>query len=119
MQPLLFLALGLGVGVLSGFFGIGGGIVMIPAMVLFFGLSQTQAQGTSLAVMIPPVGLLAAWEYWKHGNVKIGMAALICLGMFGGAFVGSYFAQLIPPVLMKRLFGGLLFLVGIKMILGK
>ncbi len=119
MQQLLFLALGLGVGVLSGFFGIGGGIVMIPAMVLLFGLSQHQAQGTSLAVMVPPIGLLAAWEYWKHGNVKIGMAAFICLGMFGGAFVGSYFAQLIPPALMKRLFGGLLFLVGIKMIVGK
>lgn len=119
MQPLLFLAVGLGVGVLSGFFGIGGGIVMIPAMVFFFGLSQTQAQGTSLVAMIPPVGLLAAWEYWKHGNVKIGMGALICLGMFGGAFVGAYFAQIIPPALMKRLFGGLLFLVGIKMILGK
>ncbi len=119
MQPLLFLALGLGVGVLSGFFGIGGGIVMNPAMVLLFGLSQHQAQGTSLAVMVPPIGLLAAWEYWKHGNVKIGMAAFICLGMFGGAFVGSYFAQQIPPALMKRLFGGLLFLVGIKMIMGK
>jgi uncharacterized membrane protein YfcA len=119
MQAFLFLALGLGVGVLSGFFGIGGGIVMIPAMVLLFGLTQHQAQGTSLLAMIPPVGLLAAWEYWKHGNVKIGMGALICLGMFAGAFVGAYFAQLIPPALMKRVFGGLLLLVGIKMILGK
>jgi len=117
MQTFWFLVLGAGVGIVSGFFGIGGGVVMVPALVYLFGLTQTQAQGTSLAAMALPLGLLAAGEYWRHGNVKVGVAVFVCLGMCGGAFLGSHIAQLLHPILLKRLFGGLLLLVGAKMVL--
>ena len=71
-----FLLLGLLAGVLSGLLGIGGGIFLVPALVFVFGLTQHEAQGTTLALMVPPIGLLAAWTYYKQGNVNLGIAAL-------------------------------------------
>ena len=79
-QNIGFVVLGLAAGVLSGLFGIGGGLLIIPVLIYFFGMSQHLAQGTTLALMIPPIGLFAAWAYYKQGNVHLAAAAFICLG---------------------------------------
>ena len=115
--PLLFL--GLLAGILSGLLGIGGGILIIPALVFIFGLSQHMAQGTTLALMVPPIGLLAAWTYYKQGNVNLGIAALICAGFFFGGLLGAKLAGVISAVLLKRLFGVALLITAVKMILTK
>jgi uncharacterized membrane protein YfcA len=114
-----YLALGLAAGVLSGFFGIGGGIIIIPALIYFFGLSQHQAQGTTLALMVPPIGILAAWTYYKHGYVNLSIAAFVCLGFVVGGLLGSKVAVGISPVLLKRIFGIFLFVVSLQMIFKK
>jgi uncharacterized membrane protein YfcA len=111
--------IGLVAGISSGFFGIGGGLVMIPAMVYFFNLSQHQAQGTSLAVLTPPLLLFAAVKYYNDGNVNLRMAVFIALGFVGAAYLGARFAAFIPDPILKRLFGVLLLIVSIKMIVGK
>ena len=76
-----YLLLGVVAGVAGGFFGIGGAVIIIPALI-FLGLTQHQAQGTSLAILLPPIGLLAVWQYYLKGNVKINIALLVCLGFF-------------------------------------
>ena len=116
MNTLLFVVLGLAAGILSGLFGIGGGILMVPALVILFGLSQPLAQGTPLALMVPPIGLLAAWTYYKHGHVDIKIAAFICLGFFIGGLIGANCATSIHPVLLKKLFGVVLLIAALKMI---
>ncbi|MBN1509132.1 MAG: TSUP family transporter [Sedimentisphaerales bacterium] len=115
--PLLIL--GLLAGTLSGLLGIGGGVIIIPILVFVFGLTQHEAQGTTLALMVPPIGLLAAWTYYKHGHVNVGMAALICLGFFFGGLLGARLASVISGVLLKRLFGIALLITALKMILAK
>jgi uncharacterized membrane protein YfcA len=119
MNTVLYLILGLAAGVFSGLLGLGGGIILIPALVFFFGLSQHTAQGTTLALMVPPIGLLAAWAYYKAGYVDLKIAAFICLGFFIGGLLGAKIATGIPDILLKRIFGVILFIVSIKMILGK
>jgi uncharacterized membrane protein YfcA len=119
MDILLFLLLGLVTGIFSGLIGIGGAIIIIPALVLLFGLSQHMAQGTTLALMVPPIGLLAAWVYYKQGFVDLKIAGLICLGFFVGGLIGAKFAAQIPDQLLRRLFGVILLLASLKMMLGK
>ena len=119
MNILLYIVLGLAAGILSGLLGIGGGILIVPALVLFFGLSQHLAQGTTLALMVPPIGLLAAWTYYKQDFVDIRIAALICLGFFFGGLVGAKFATSINPLMLKKLFGIALLIAAVKMILAK
>jgi uncharacterized protein len=119
MQQLIYIVLGLVAGVFGGMFGIGGGIILIPAMVYLLGLTQHQAQGTTLAIMVPPIGLLAALRYYYSGNVKLGMAGLICLGFFVGGLIGANFVQNLPDPVLKKLFGIFLLFVSINMILGK
>ncbi|MFH1772592.1 MAG: sulfite exporter TauE/SafE family protein [Candidatus Omnitrophota bacterium] len=114
-----YIALGLIAGISSGFLGIGGGTILIPVLVYAFGLTQHQAQGTTLALMVPPIGLLAAIKYYAEGNVKIYTAAFICLGFFIGGLVGAHFAHKVPDLVLKRVFGFFLMAVSIKMILGK
>jgi uncharacterized membrane protein YfcA len=82
IQGLLYLLLGLVAGIISGLIGIGGGTIIVPVLVFFFGLSQHQAQGTTLALLVPPIGFLAAWTYYKQGYVNLQIAAFICLGFF-------------------------------------
>lgn len=113
------LLVGLVGGIVSGAFGIGGGTIMVPAFVLFFGLTQHQAQGTALAVMLPPVFLLAVLRYYWAGNVKVQMAIFVALGFVVGAFLGAQLIQNVPDVTLKRVFGTLLILVGIQMALGR
>ncbi len=119
MNNLLLILLGLVAGVLGGIFGIGGGIIIIPALVFLFGLTQHQAQGTTLAVLIPPIGLLAALRYYYSGNVKLGMAAFICLGFFIGGWIGASLIQNMADQTLRRLFGVFLLLVSLEMILRK
>jgi hypothetical protein len=115
----IYLILGFIAGISSGFLGIGGGTILIPALVYLFGLTQHQAQGTTLAIMVPPIGLLAAIKYYLEGNVKLGMAIFICLGFFVGGFLGAQFAHKISDPLLKKIFGVFLLAISLKMILGK
>ena len=110
------LLLGLVAGIFSGLIGIGGAIIIIPALVLFFGLSQHTAQGTTLALMVPPIGLLAAWIYYKEGFVDLKMAGLICLGFVVGGLVGARFATRIPDDILRRIFGVILVVASLRMI---
>ncbi|MFH0935552.1 MAG: sulfite exporter TauE/SafE family protein [Candidatus Omnitrophota bacterium] len=119
MNQVLYIALGLIAGIASGILGIGGGTLLIPAMVFVFGLTQHQAQGTTLALMIPPIGLLAALRYYQSGNVKLGMAAFICLGFFFGGLIGANLVQNVSELFLKRLFGAFLLIVAVRMILTK
>jgi len=116
---LLYLLLGLAAGVLSGLGGIGGGIIIVPALVLFFGLSQHQAQGTTLALMVPPIGILAAWTYYKHGDVDLRIAALVAAGFFLGGLIGARFATGLSNTVLEKIFGVSLLLVAVKMIFFK
>lgn len=116
MQIAGLLLTGLAAGIMSGLLGIGGGTIVIPALIYLYGLSQHMSQGTTLAMMVPPIGLLAAWQYWRHGNVKIGWAALLCLGFIFGGLIGAYFANLIPDFHLRRAFGVLLFLISLRLI---
>lgn len=119
MLQFFYVALGLLAGILSGIFGIGGGIILIPALVFLFGLTQLQAQGTTLAVMIPPIGLLAAMRYYQNGHVKLAIAGFICIGFFVGGLLGANLAQNLSDPLLKRMFGIFLFLVSLRMIFAK
>ena len=116
---ILYLLLGLIAGILSGLMGIGGGIIIIPALVVLFGFSQHLAQGTTLALMVPPIGLLAAWTYYKAGFVDLRVAALICLGFFVGGLFGAKFATVIPEQVLRKIFGVVMLLASLKMILTK
>ncbi|MBI4722058.1 MAG: sulfite exporter TauE/SafE family protein [Candidatus Stahlbacteria bacterium] len=116
---LLYLLLGVVAGVLSGLIGIGGGIIIIPALVLLFGLSQHQAQGTTLALMVPPIGLLAAWIYYKQGYVNLKIAAFVCLGFFVGGLLGAKIATGLPTYILQKVFGVALLLISLKMLVFK
>lgn len=118
-NTLLLIVFGIVVGVFSGVMGLGGGSVMIPVMVLAFGMTQQQAHGTSLAVMIPPVALPAVIEYWRHGNVDVRVAAWTALGVLLGSFFGALVANSIPKESLKLVFGFLLIYVAGYTIFGK
>lgn len=119
MITITYIILGLIAGVFSGFLGIGGGTIIIPVLVYLYGLTQHQAQGTTLALMVLPIGLLAALRYYYSGNVNIPMAVFICIGFFVGGFIGASVAQPMPDYLLKKIFGIFLLLVAFKMIIGK
>ncbi len=116
---LLYIALGLAAGILSGILGIGGGSILIPAFVFLLGMTQHQAQGTTLALMVPPIGLLAAMRYYQSGNVKINVAIFVCVGFFIGGLIGAMFVDKIPDVMLKRGFGAFLLFVGLRMVFAK
>ena len=106
--------LGLLVGALSGLVGIGGGIFLIPALVLLFGFTQHQAVGTTLAVMVPPVTLMAAIEYYRRGHVDLKITLLLTAAVFLGSWATARFAHQVPEVLLKRLFGGVLLFMSLR-----
>ena len=116
MELLLYLLLGLGVGALSGLIGIGGGVLITPALIYLFGFSQHDAQGTTLALLVPPIGILGAWTYFQQGYVDIKVALLICLGFVFGGLIGAKFAVDIPEVFLRRIFAAAIILVGLKML---
>jgi uncharacterized protein len=116
---LILIIIGLMAGIFGGMFGVGGAIVMIPAMVYFLGVDQHTAQGTSLAVMLPPIGLFAAYNYYKDGQVNIWYAAIIAITFMIGGYFGSKIALHLPEQLMKRIFAVFLILVALKLIFSK
>lgn len=115
----LYILLGLVVGVFSGVVGIGGGILIVPALVYLFHMSQHKAQGTSIAALLAPVGALAFWQYYKNGNADLKAGLLISLGFLLGGYFGGIWAQQIPEVALRRIFGVLVVVVGVKLLLGK
>jgi uncharacterized membrane protein YfcA len=119
LQSIALAVLGLVAGVASGVVGIGGGIILVPALVFLFGLSQHQAQGTTLALLVPPIGILAAWAYWKQGFVDIRIAGLICAGFILGSLLGAKLSIGLSDQTLQRVFGITLLLISIKMIFAK
>ncbi len=119
MDILSYLLLGLVAGILSGLIGVGGGVIIIPVLVFLFGLTQHQAQGTTLALLVPPIGLLAAWEYYKEGYVDLKIAGLICAGFFFGGWLGAKLATGLSNRMLEEVFGVALLLISIKMIFAK
>lgn len=120
LYTIILLALiGLSAGILGGFAGVGGGIIMIPAMVFMLGLSQMEAQGTSLAIMIPPVGLLAAINYHKAGLINWKYAMVVAIFFVVGGYLGSKWAIKIPQEIVKKVFSIFLILVAIKLFFSK
>ncbi|HEY4955632.1 MAG TPA: TSUP family transporter [Gemmatimonadaceae bacterium] len=111
----VFIAIGFGAGILSGIFGIGGGIVIVPALILLARLTPVTATGTSLVALLLPVGALGAWEYYKRGHLNVPAALFIALGLFFGAYLGARLAQHLSPVQLKRAFAILLVLVAGRM----
>ena len=99
---MLGILVGLIGGTLSGLTGLGGGFIMVPLLVYLFGMSQHGAQGTSLAVLLPPLGLLAFLQYYRNGHVDVRIALLVALGFFFGGYVGGYVAQLIPGPMLRK-----------------
>jgi uncharacterized protein len=114
-----YLLLGALAGVMSGVLGIGGGIIIIPALVYFFHFTQHQAQGTTLALMIPPIGLMAAYVYYTKGYVDIRAAAIICVGFFVGGYFGGKICLTISDNMLQKIFAVLLLLISLKMFFQK
>ena len=108
----LILLLGCGVGVMGGLFGVGGGVLLVPLLVLLFGFEQHQAQGTSLVALVPPTGLLAFLNYARAGDVNWKVGLLLMPGVFFGGILGSRLAQTLSPQRMRRVFAVLLFILG-------
>lgn len=117
MQLVLGGLLGLIGGVLSGIFGIGGGLVIVPGLILLGGMAPKQAAGTSLAALLLPVGIFGAIEYWRGGYIDVPIAALLAVGILIGAFIGARVAIGLPNELIQRAFGVLLVLVGLRLAL--
>lgn len=117
MTWLLLIILGIVAGGVSGLVGIGGGVIIVPALVLWFGFSQKTAQGTTLALLVPPIGALAAYTYYRHGNVNLGAAGFIIIGFLIGSLVGAQYVSHLSNATVVRIFGVFLLLLAIKMIL--
>jgi len=115
----LYLLLGLFAGVISGLIGIGGGVIIVPALIYLMGFTQHQAQGTTLALLVPPIGLLAAWTYYRQGYVNLTVAAFVCLGFFVGGLLGAKLAVKLSDELLRRVFGVALLLLALHMIFAK
>lgn len=119
MEILLFILLGIFAGALAGMIGIGGGIIIVPALIYLFSFSQKMAQGTTLALLVPPIGILAAWTYYKAGFVDVKAAAFIITGFIIGSFFAARYAVNIEDSLLTKIFGVFLLAVAVKMIISK
>ncbi len=116
MTDVLLILAGIAAGALSGMVGVGGGVVLVPMLVVFFGLTQKVAQGTTLAMLALPVGVLAALTYYRAGYVNIKIALWLAAGFIVGAVVASHFAVKLPGQTLSRIFGVVLLAIAIKMI---
>lgn len=115
---LVLLVIGLAGGVAAGLFGIGGGIVVVPALIYLAGFSQHMATGTSLAMLLPPIGLAAAFEYYRHGNVDVHAAIALAAAMFVGSWIGAYFANHMKGPHLRLMFGLFVCGVGVYLVYG-
>ena len=116
-QTVIYLILiGVTAGILSGFIGIGGGIIIVPGLIYLIGLTQLQAQGTSLALMLPPIGILAFMHYYKEGNVDLKLAGIVAITFVIGGFFGAKLAHKVDENLVKIIFGAIMLLIAIKLI---
>ncbi|MGV2829531.1 TSUP family transporter [Myxosarcina sp. GI1(2024)] len=116
MIGFLYILLGIFAGVLSGLIGIGGGVIIVPSLIFLFKFSQQEAQGTTLSLLVPPIGILAAWTYYQQGYVNFKVAGLICLGFVLGGLLGAKLAVGLPSDLLEKIFGIALLLISLKMI---
>ena len=120
LQIILSLILiGVLAGVLSGLVGVGGGIIMVPLLVMFFGFNQHQAQGTSLAVLAVPVTAIAVFNYYKEGQINVKYAAIIAVFFVVGSIFGSKFALTLDQKMLKKIFAVVLLVIAGKMLLDK
>ena len=113
---IILIAIGLFAGIFSGMIGLGGGLIIIPALMYLLHLDQHTAQGTSLAIMLPPIGLMAAYNYYKAGALNIQFAAVIAIAFFVGGYFGSRWALNMPEALLRKIFAVTLIVVAIKML---
>jgi uncharacterized membrane protein YfcA len=118
-KEFLFIILGLVAGTFSGIIGLGGGVIIVPALIFIFGLTQQQAQGTTLALMVPPIGILAAYAYYQQGFVDLKIAGLICIGFIVGGWIGAKFAVSLPQNVLQKIFAVSLFFIALKMFFAK
>src|SRR5258708_2820629 len=116
---IIILIIGIFAGVFSGFIGIGGGLIVVPCLVYFLGMNQHSAQGTSLAMMLPPIGVMAVYNYYKAGEVDFKVAAILCISFVAGSFFGSKIAISLSADQLKKAFGIIIILLGIKMVFWK
>jgi len=116
---LILVVIGVVAGMLSGFVGVGGGIIIVPALMWTLGFTQHQATGTSLAILLLPVGILAVWNYHKAGNIDWQAALIISATFVVGAYFGSKLSLSLPPETVKKVFGGVMILAALKLIFGK
>jgi hypothetical protein len=113
------LSLGIAAGILAGMIGIGGGLIIVPALVYFFKMDQHTAQGTSLAVLLPPTGLLAFMQYYKAGHVNVGMAVMIAVGVLLGGYFGGDWAQQLSGPMLRKVFAVPMAAIAVKMFFEK
>jgi uncharacterized membrane protein YfcA len=113
----IIILIGLAAGILGGMVGVGGGIVIVPALVYFLAFSQHQAQGNSLALMLFPVGILGVINYYKKGYVDFRYAGLLAVGFVVGSYLGSRFSLSLPQLTVKKIFAVVMLLVALKMLL--
>ncbi|MAI23262.1 MAG: permease [Flavobacteriales bacterium] len=113
----LLLCIGLLAGIASGFVGIGGGMIIVPALVLGLGLNQHMAQGTSLAMMIPPIGILAVISYYKAGQIQLEYAGVLAMTFVLGAWLGSKWSLRINPSVVRLVFGIFMLLASARLII--
>ena len=116
---LILVLIGLIAGTFSGLIGVGGAIIIIPALVFLLGMDQYSAQGTSLATLLLPIGLLAVLNYYKEGEINIKYAMVIAAAFFVGGYLGSKFALEIPEAVLRKIFAATLVVIAVKMFLGK
>ena len=116
---IIILIIGIIAGVFSGFIGIGGGLIVVPCLVFFLGFTQHKAQGTSLAMMLPPIGVMAVYNYYKQDAVDFKVAMILCASFIIGSFFGSKLALSLTPDQIKKAFGAIIIVLGFKMLLGK
>lgn len=116
---IILVLIGLSAGFIGGALGVGGGIIIVPALVFIFGMTQHHAQGTSLAVLLFPVGILAVMNYYRKGYVNFKYALILIAAFVLGSYFGSLFSISLPESTLKKLFGVLMLVAGIRMIFGK
>ena len=118
-QLIILLLTGLLAGFVSGAMGVGGGIIIVPSLVFLLGMSQHEAQGTSLGVLVLPVVALGAWNYYKNGYLNVRFAIVLIIAFVLGGLLGSQVAIMLPDRLLRRIFGGVVLILALKMIFGK